>query len=276
MHALHETPKLPVLKTTLNAWSSVARNLGLICRLYWPWVAIVAVSILAWIVGVLVNGGGSAPDRALVGGAGLVPLVVIAIAILLAIPVVFVGWHRGIETGERPAQPIVIDGGVWGYIGYALLIGITLMLTVSLFALVATVTAGITTGLGDGPMSLERFAALAPFLPLAIVPYYILLSRFSLVLPAIAIGRTMSLSDSFRKTSGNTWRLTFGAGLVYLPVVVLSSTLEIVRIAFPDSGALIGTFSILVLIGSLYCTHAALSFGTFALQRLNPTEPMAA
>lgn len=276
MNAPQETIKLPVLKITVGAWSSVARNLGLACRLYWPWAAIVAVSILAWIVGVLLNGGGSNPDRTLVGGAGLVPLLVMTLAMLMAIPTVFVGWHRGIANGTRPAEPIVIDNGVWSYIGYSLLIGITLVLTVGLFALIATVVAGITTGLGDGPMSLERFASLAPFLPLAIVPYYILLSRFSLVLPAVALGQTMSLSDSFRKTRGNTWRLTFGAGLVYLPVVVLSSTLEIIRIAFPDSAALIGTISILVLLASLYCMHAALSFGTFALQRLSPAEPMAA
>jgi len=276
MKALNETPKLPVLKTALRAWSSVAQNLGLACRLYWPWLAIMAICILAWIVGILVNGGGASPPQALVGGAGLVPLLVIVIAMALAVPTIFVGWHRGIQRGERPAQPIAIDSGVWGYIGYSLLIGITLVLTVGFFALIATVIAGITTGLGDGPMSLERFAALAPFLPLAVVPYYILLGRFSLVLPAVAIGQTMSLGESFKKTRGNTWRLTFGAGLVYLPVALLSSTLEIVRIAAPDSAGLIGTVSLLVLFASLYCTHAALSFGTFALQRLDPVEPMPA
>jgi hypothetical protein len=276
MHAPQETTKLPVLKTTLGAWSSVARNLGLACRLYWPWLAIGAVSLLAWGVGVVVNSGLSAPTEVLVGGAGWVPLLVIVLATILAVPTIFVGWHRGIHTGERPSEPIVIDSSVWGYIGYSLLIGITLALTVGLIGLIATVVAGISTGLGDGPMSLERFAALAPFLPLAIVPYYLLLSRFSLVLPAIAIGRSMSLGESFRKTRGNTWRLTFGAGLVYLPLVLLSSTLEIAKIAFPGSTGLIGTISFLVLLASIYCLHAALSFGTFALQRLSPDEPMAA
>jgi hypothetical protein len=276
MHASQDIAKLPVLKITVRAWSSVARNLGLAARLYWPWLAIAIVSLLAWGVGVGVNSGFSSPSQVLVGGAAWVPGLVIVIATLLAVPAIFVGWHRGIQNGERPGQPIVIDSGVWSYIGYSLLIGVTLLLTVGLFALIATVIAGITTGLGDGPMSLRRFAALAPFLPLAIVPYYILLSRFSLVLPAVAVGQTMSLSDSFRKTRGNTWRLTLGAGLVYLPVVLISSSLEIIRIAFPDSPALIGTVSILVLLASLYCTHAALSFGTFALQRIGHDAPMAA
>ncbi|MEZ5818438.1 MAG: hypothetical protein R3D44_15265 [Hyphomicrobiaceae bacterium] len=269
-----DTPKLPVLRTTLGAWSSVARNLGLACRLYWPWMAVGATSLLAWGTGVLVNSGFSTPSNVLIGGAGWVPLLVLFIAVVLAIPAIFVGWHRGIQTGERPRQPISIDGAVWAYIGYSILIGIVLVIIVGLVGLLAAAIAGISTGLGDGPMSLERFAALAPFLPLAAVPYYLLLSRFSLVLPAIAVGQPMSLTDSFRKTRGNTWRLTFGAGLVYLPVVVLSGGLEIVKLAFPGSLGLIGTGSVIVLLASLYCTHAALSFATFALQRLAPTDPL--
>ncbi|MGD9804554.1 MAG: hypothetical protein AB7E81_08570 [Hyphomicrobiaceae bacterium] len=276
MRNLQAPPKLPVLETTVGAWSSVARNLGLAMRLYWPWMAILGVCLLAWGVGVAMNSGLSAPSPILIGGAGWVPSLVIILAVLLAIPTVFVGWHRGIQSNERPAQPIVIDSGVWGYIGYALLIGVMLVLTVGLCILVATVVAGITTGLGDGPTSFEHFKALAPFLPLASVPYYLLLSRLSLVLPAIAVGQTMSLSQSFRMTRGNTWRLTFGAGLIYLPVALLSSILDIVKLAFPDSAALIGAVSILMLLTALYCTHAALSFGTFALQRLSPAEPFAA
>ncbi len=272
MNLLNDSPKLPVFRTTLNAWASVIRNLGLMARLYWPWMAIVAITLLAWGVGIVVNSGFAEPSPVLVGGAGWVPLIALLIAVVIATPAIFVGWHRGIQTGERPSQPIRIDGAVWAYIGYSVLIGLALVLTVVLFGTVVTAVVGISTGLGDGPMSLERFAALAPFLPLAIVPYYLLLSRFSLVLPAIAVGQTMSLTDSFRRTRGNTWRLTFGAGLVYLPVVILSGLLEIANIAFPGSPAIVGTVSLLVVIASLYCLHAALSFGTLALQSLSPAD----
>jgi hypothetical protein len=276
MDASIESPRLPVFRTALKAWGSVPANIGLMARLYWPWLAIVIVTLLAWGAGIIVNSGFAAPSAVLVGGAGWVPLIALLIALVIAVPAIFVGWHRGIQTGERPTQPILFDSAVWAYIGYSVLIGITLVLTVVLFGTIATAVVGISTGLGDGPMSLERFAALAPFLPLAIVPYYLLLSRFSLVLPAVAVGQSMTLSDSFRKTRGNTWRLTLGAGLIYLPVVILSGLLEIVNIAFPGSPAIVGPVSILVLIASVYCMHAALSFGTMALKRLAPTEPMAA
>jgi hypothetical protein len=276
MDASIESPRLPVFRTALKAWGSVPANIGLMARLYWPWLAIVIVTLLAWGAGIIVNSGFAAPSAVLVGGAGWVPLIALLIALVIAVPAIFVGWHRGIQTGERPTQPILIDSAVWAYIGYSVLIGITLVLTVVLFGTIATAVVGISTGLGDGPMSLERFAALAPFLPPAIVPYYLLLSRFSLVLPAVAVGQSMTLSDSFRKTRGNTWRLTLGAGLIYLPVVILSGLLEIVNIAFPGSPAIVGPVSILVLIASVYCMHAALSFGTMALKRLAPTEPMTA
>jgi hypothetical protein len=272
MDALQTSPKLPVMPTLLSAWKSVPRNFGLAMRLYWPWLAIAAVTVAAWIAAVAINAGTSTPSNTLVGGAGLVPILVLLIALLIGAPAVFVGWHRGIQSGARPNQPIEIDSAVMSYLGYSLLIAVILGLMVGLVVLIVTVVAGITTGLGEGPMSLERLVALRPFLPLAIIPFYLLLSRFSLVLPAIAIGRPMTLADSFRLTRGNTWRLTVGAGLVYIPVVLLSGIAEILGIAFPGSMGLLASVSILVLAVSLYCMHAALSFATFALQHLGPRE----
>jgi hypothetical protein len=121
-------------------------------------------------------------------------------------------------------------------------------------------------------MSLDRLAALRHFLPLAILPYYFLLSRFSLVLPAVAVGQKMTLGQSFNLTRGNTWRLTVGAGLVYFPVVVLSGLMEILMVAAPDSTALLAVGGLIVLVSSAFCLHAALSFGTLALKQLAPQE----
>ena len=269
------SPKLPILRTTVASWGTVPRNLGLMFRLYWPWMAIMAIALLAWGTGVVVNSGFANPSPVLIGGAAWVPVLVMVLAGIVAVPAVFVGWHRGIQNGERPSQPIRIDGPVWAYIGYSILIGIALVLSLGLVLLMVTVVAGITTGLGDGPMSIERLVALRPFLPLVIIPYYLLLSRFSLVLPAVAVGRPMSLSQSFRMTRGNTWRLTVGAGLVYLPVVILSSISDVVGIAFPNSVGILSAVAILLLVVTIYCTHASLSFGTLALKELAPAEAAA-
>lgn len=269
----HPMPKLPIATTLLSAWGSVGRNAGTAVRLYAPWLGLTVLIVLAWIAGVIANSGFSQPSSSVIGGAGLVPGVLLFIGIFVAIPAIFVAWQRSVHTGERPAQSVQIDSAVWAYIGYSLLIAIALMLVVGLFALLATVVAGITTGLGEGPMSIERLVALAPFMPLTIIPYYLLLSRFSLVLPAIAAGQPMSLSESFALTRGNTWRLTIGAGLVYLPLAILSALHSVIAVAFPDANILLAVSALLVSLVGIYCLHAALSFATYSLKRLAP-EPM--
>jgi|LNFM01.1.fsa_nt_gb hypothetical protein len=266
------TLKLPVWRTITAAWATVPKNIGLWFHLYWPWMAIVTLTLVAWGLGVLANSGTATPSNVLVGGAGLVPLLVLAIAFLVGVPAIFVGWHRGIHRGERPAGPIQIDSTTGSYISYSLLIIVALAVSISVMLLVLASIAGITTGLGEGPMSLDRLAALRHFLPLAILPYYFLLSRFSLVLPAVAVGQKMTLGQSFNLTRGNTWRLTVGAGLVYFPVVVLSGLMEILMVAAPDSTALLAVGGLIVLISSAFCLHAALSFGTLALKQLAPQE----
>ncbi len=265
-------PKLPIATTLLSAWGSVGRNAGTAVRLYAPWLGLTVLIVLAWMAGIVANSGFSEPSPSVVGGAGLVPVILLIVGTVVAIPAVFVAWQRTVHTGERPTQAMQVDSAVWAYIGYSLLIAIALMLVVGLFALLATVVAGITTGLGEGPMSIERLVALAPFMPLTIIPYYLLLSRFSLVLPAIAAGQPMSLSESFALTRGNTWRLTVGAGLVYLPLVILSALHSVLTVAFPDATILLGISVLLVSLVGIYCLHAALSFATYSLKRLAPEK----
>ncbi len=266
------TLKLPLWRTITAAWATVPKNIGLWFRLYWPWMAIVTLTLIAWIIGIVANSGTATPSEVLIGGAGMVPLLVLSITLLIGVPAIFVGWHRGIHRGERPTAPIQFDSAMGSYLSYSLVIITALAVSISVMLLVLASIAGITTGLGEGPMSLDRLAALRHFLPLAILPYYFLLSRFSLVLPAVAVGQRMTLAQSFRLTRGNTWRLTVGAGLVYFPVVVLSGLLEILMLAVPGATLLLGVGGLIVLIASAFCLQAALSFGTLALKQLAPEE----
>ena len=266
---------LPLFPTLLASWASVPRNLGTAFRLYGPWFAITLVCMLAWLVGVIANSGTGTPSPALLTGAGAVPGLVYLLAFLIGAPAVFVAWHSAIDKGMRVRSGAQIDGTVWSYLGYSILIAFGFALSLGLVVLIVVVIAGLTTGLGDSPMSLERLAALRHFLPLTVLPFYFLFSRFSLVLPAIAVGRPMSLAQSFNTTRGNTWRLTVGAGLVYLPLVIVSGLSDIATIALPDQQTILGLISLLVLIVTLFCLHAALSFGTLALKTLAPEEPMA-
>ena len=98
------TAKLPVFSTLVSSWGSVPRNLGLAFRLYWPWAAVCTVAGAAWGIGIVANSGFEAPSATIVGGAGWLPIMVMLIALFVGVPAVFVGWHRGIETGERPSH----------------------------------------------------------------------------------------------------------------------------------------------------------------------------
>jgi hypothetical protein len=269
-----QTPtKLPVLATVRQSWGSVLQNLGLGARLVWPWLAIMVLCVLAIVVGVLVNAGTATPSAALVGGASVVPGIVMLIAFVLALPAIAVGWHRGVLGGERPTAPIRIDSAVWGYLGYSLLLTLMALLLNGLMLALASVVAGITLGVGSEPMSLQRLVALAPFLPLAFIPTLLVLNRFLLVLPARAVGRDLGLGEALRLTRGNTLRLTFAAGIVTLPIAIAQGIGQIAQLAsqHPALAIAAGILNIAVLI---YCSFASLSFLSISLKTLG--EPQAA
>jgi hypothetical protein len=265
--------KLPVLLTVRQSWGSVAANLGLAARLVWPWMAIFILSGLAIVVGVVLNSGTATPSPALVGGASVVPGIVIVIAAIIAIPAIAVGWHRGLLAGERPAQPIKIDGKVWAYLGYSVLLAIMAALLNVLVIGLASVAAGITLGIGSEPMSLERLAAFAPFLPLAFLPTLLILNRFLLVLPAHAVGRDMGFGEGLRLTRGNTLRLTFAAGLVSAPIAIVQGAGQLVALSAP-SPALASLIGLLNLAAFVYFSFASLSFLSISLSQLS--EPKSA
>ncbi|MDX2156885.1 MAG: hypothetical protein SFW09_10290 [Hyphomicrobiaceae bacterium] len=266
------TPKLPVLAIVGQSWGSVSRNLGLAARLTWPWMAIMTLSTLAIVVGVLVNSGTSTPSPALIGGASVVPAIVMLIAVIIAIPAVAVGWHRGLLTGERPSQPIRIDNKVWAYLGYSILLTILAALLNVLVLGLASVVAGITLGVGNGPMSLERLAALAPFAPIAFLPTLLVLNRFLLVLPAHAIGRDIGFGEALHLTKGNTLRLTLAAGIVTAPIAIVQGIGQLLLLGGP-SPALLAATSLVNLAVLVFCSFASLSFLSLSLRSLTQAEP---
>ncbi|MEZ5856892.1 MAG: hypothetical protein R3D67_19930 [Hyphomicrobiaceae bacterium] len=268
-----QTIKLPVLATVRQSWSSVLANLGLIFRLIWPWITIMILCGLSIGAGILVNNGLDTPSPTLIGGASVVPVIAMVIAFLLAIPAVAVGWHRGIFRGERPQSPIRIDGGVWGYLGYSMLLGIMAGLFNLLMFAIAAALASITVGVGEGPMSLERLIALAPFLPLAFIPTLLILNRFLLVLPAVAVGRSLGFGEALKATRGNTLRLTFAASLVSLPIVIMQGVTQLAVLA-SQNPILVGVLALLNIAVLIYCSFASLSFLSLSMKQLTPEPEM--
>lgn len=266
--------KLPVLATVRQAWASVIANRGLALRLTWPWLTVYLVAILATVVGVLVNAGTGTPSTTLIGGALVFPGIVMLVAFVLSVPVICIGWHKGVLRNERPESPIIINATTWGYLGSYILITLAVLLVNWILALLVLSVAGISLGLGEGEMSLQRLATILPYLQLASIPGFFMVNRLIMVLPARAVGEPVSFSQAWRSTRGNTLRLTLGGGLVMIPFLVIQGLAQISMIAAPMS-ALAGGLGVLALLALMFCSLGWLSFISISYARLTP-EPVAA
>lgn len=114
----------------------------------------------------------------------------------------------GEEAGLLPPQPL--GRRTWIYVGYTLLMTLAVAVPVAIAVIAG---AGVTSlGIGTG---WTVATAIAAFLVLLYV-----LTRFSLVFPALSVDRKLGLVGSWRLTRGSGLKL-FGAFLVILLVTVV-------------------------------------------------------
>ncbi|MGR3502126.1 hypothetical protein [Pseudaestuariivita sp.] len=142
-------------------------------------------------------------------------LLVIVVFALLALGVVIfcwvaTAWHRYVLLEEQPgaALPKWHGDAVKRYLGASLrVIGMTMLVGIPLLVLFAA--------FGGGSFSTED-SSIASIAFNFLVSYVSL--RFSMVLPAAAIGTTMTVMDSWRATSGFAWAILLANLLVNLLV----------------------------------------------------------
>lgn len=120
-------------------------------------------------------------------------------------------WHRGILLNIQPAGLFdVATQPFWRHVGYGLILFLALLVPV---ALTGGLSLAVPTG---GPL-----APVVVLLPL--VAGAMLVTRFSLVLPAAAVEeRRLTFRMSWMMTNGNTLRLLFGGLLVVVPALTVS------------------------------------------------------
>jgi hypothetical protein len=160
-----------------------------------------------------------------------------------------VAWHRLILNGERPADVYLrFDRVIWLYAAF-------------LFATLLYLSA-----VGDLPRRLIRGGdarAMIGVLVVALnVVVVLIVGRLSLVLPAIALGRTdVGFADAWRATRGNTWRLYWGPPVCLLPLVLPRRLLTGASLTDPVAAALATTaMDLLSLLGGV----VAVGFLSFA------------
>ena len=118
---------------------------------------------------------------------------------------VAVGWHRFLLEARRASTPYLsLDRSVMRYAAYSLVFW-AWFLVLGVFNYINEPTAWVL-GIVYGVITLVCL---------------VLMGRFMLIFPAIAIGRPISLNQSWLLTRGNTWRLFWGSLLAILPMLIV-------------------------------------------------------
>lgn len=266
-----ETPKLPVLATTRDVFAVTARHIGELFQFAWPWLlALIVISgAIYWSLypierqSMAENGTGS---NTLWFTSLLASTVIGA---MIAVP-----WHRRILIDEPQTlqSGLQFDSLKLSYAAKAL----QLML--------AMAVPGMLMFSFMPPNETDAdFSTQDAFWTIAIIAWLtallFLLNRFSLALPATAVGDpNAGFADSWRASKGNTWRLALVSFLAtLLPFLLLFAALEHFMpeamshvVASEDTPRLSYTIAnvftefVAILLGMLYVTFLSLAYRHFA------------
>lgn len=244
-------PPLPVFHTMGQALHSVPMNWTSVLRIFWVWGLI--------LVGAFVLLVRSFPQLHEVPAANLLLLIVVG---LLAFSSTAVAWHRLLLLGEHPPAIYVgIDEPVRRYLGRCLLIFLIVLPIMMLCALLVTTPLMMTLAPPHTPPSLGVVIALSVVGLVAGFPALVIMARLFVALPAIAIGRPMTLSESWQLTAGNTGQLFGGFLLVYAPSYAIGLAIQLTAEA-PLGGlpALLLLFLVNLLVGVAAISFLSLSY----------------
>ena len=203
----------------LDVISIVGDTLIHTLRNVWPAVRVSAVwlIVLICVVGVVSTSipftvtpeGMPMPSAPLTAGQ-MALLVGCSLILLVVISASAAAWHRYVLTAEQPPALPVLDLSAFRYAGYSLLLillSFLIYLAGSFLAAPIVMAGGSEAGL--------LVAVLVMMVAVAVV-----MGRLSMVLPAAATGRHMTLKASWALTDGNTWRIFGILFLVQLVTII--------------------------------------------------------
>lgn len=286
--------KLPLGRTISQAYSAYFDHFLDVLRM--AWLCIVVTAPLAVIVGWLQWSATAKLMTAFLAdprAKGLVQPFPIGLLVLnysieiiwiLAGVSIAVAWHRRLILNERPglSGSNVVTGDFWRYIGIGIIIVIIAMFPLPLLFLlifkVALAPSGAPAGAPAGPPLFPGWELI--FFLIAFVWAFMAMLRFSLLLPARAVGdRALTLKETWHRTRRNTWRLFWGIVVcMFVPELVLGILFQIATltsIGFPTparlaDGTFILTFTVVGAIAIVfYILLAPLWIGFLSLSYLH-------
>jgi GYF domain 2 len=252
------TAKLPLWKTIRLSYSSYFLNFTDVLRISWLWLAVVAplMGIMSWLqfslmADVIASMKRGMPTQ-MPTSKPLETMVPVTIAILFfafAGVSIAVAWHRRIILGEHPgfSGSNVATKGLWRYVwmGFAIFLIVFLPIMVILLSV---------------SLLLSPVAKAGTSWSLILIPVIFLLwlagvavaLRLHLLLPARAVGDLdLTFKETWKRTSGNTWRIFWGIVAcaippvaLQLPVQIVSSSFLVLRHGTSDGNAIVGVAAI--------------------------------
>lgn len=259
--------KIPVFKTFGNMVDSIIENLGTAFSMSWPWLLVLFPVRLAGDLFLLWNGVSKLKPTATDTTELYSVISITSVLTAIVFSSIAVNWHRFILRNEMAegSQRLRLDSLVWRYFLFVIIIAVLMSLVVfgGIFAVAfgSAILYYISNALG---IVVGVFVGL----PLMLLVFG-MSARWSVKLVAIAMGNTdYSLSDAWRATKGNTWRLTgleFLFGCVLLLIGAVNGGAELFA-AFTNSSlaaavaagvtVLVGWFSTLMGITMLTSIYA--------------------
>ena len=216
--------KIPVFKTFGNMVDSIIENLGAAFSMSWPWLLVLFPIRAAGDLYLLWNGISKLKPAA----ADKTDLYSVTFTTAVLTAIIFssiaVNWHRFILRNEvaEGSQRLRLDGLVWHYFLFVVLIA--LLMSAVIFGGVFGITL-VSVILYYASNALGILIGVFVGLPLTLLVFG-MWARWSVKLVAIAMGNTdYTLSDAWRDTKGNTWRLT-GLEFLFGCVLLLIGTVN--------------------------------------------------
>lgn len=188
-------------KIFVHAWRQVTGNLWAAVRMSWPAALITGLLFVATYISV---------DRIDIPTS--VVLVLLVFTMVIGFLWVIVSWHRFILLNEHQTtlMPKMHTAAMFSYFLNALGIAFVTILIVLLVVLVGGIIFGLFVAMATAIY--EPLGAVMAFMAslgalVVFVMGSVLFYRFGAALVGSALGKELSLSDSFKATKGHTWNL---------------------------------------------------------------------
>lgn len=209
--------RIPVTRYAGEAYAAAFEHLSDLLRMAWLPVGLIGVVDYFVLLTVYRNlpasTDASAPET---GWLQLLPIVVDLLQLPL-VSIIAVAWHRLMLRDEPlgAGGELPLDGFVWRYTRLALILTLCMMLV----GLGPSLAISRLMPPGEVPTAGESgtLAGLSLLALVALVVSLVVFVRLSLLLPALAIGRNLTIREVWSGTRGSFWRLLLGALITTVP-----------------------------------------------------------